>query len=288
MTATETTHQESIHPQFETVPSTPLLLRSVGLKTFWDERHSILWWTGGSAVLSAVIIMLYPSIAVPELEELLERMPPAIQALMGEEIDLATVAGYLDLRMFTFLAPIVFLIYAIGRGTAAIAGEEHRGTMDLLLALPVQRWRIAVEKSMTMLTGLGIIGLGLWAGLVVGGIIVDVQFDISRAFQATVMGILLGMFHGGLALLIGGATGRTGLAIGVSAAAGVFGYLLQTLAPLVDWLQPFQILSPFYYYIDDSAMRNGMNLGHAMVLVVLAAILILAAATAFERRDVQV
>jgi ABC-2 type transport system permease protein len=266
----------------------PVLLRSVGLKTFWDERRSLVWWSSGAAILSAIIVMLYPSIAAgPELEELIERLPPALRALMGEHIDLTTAPGYVNLRLFTFVAPIIFLVYSIGRGTSAVAGEEIRGTMDLLLAHPVKRWRVVVEKSGEMIAGLVIIGFGLWIGIVIGAVAVGVDLNFSRAAQATLMGLLLAIFHGSLALAIGGATGRTGPAIGGSAAVGIAGYFLHTLAPLVDWLEPFQILSPFYYYIEDPAMLQGMNLGHAIVLTALSVILVAIAVVTFQRRDVQ-
>lgn len=270
-------------------PRIPLTLRSVGLKSIRDQRQSLLWWSGGVALMSALVIMLYPSIdGGAELEALFEQMPPAIQAMMGEQIDLSTAAGYLDLRMFTAIAPIIFLVYGIGRGTAAIAGEERRGTMDLLLSHPVKRWRIVIENAVATLFGLAVIGFALWAGLVIGGLIMDVDFSFARAGQATFMGILLGMVYGTLALAVGGLTGQTGRAIGISAAIGIGTYFLHSLAPLVDWLEPFRILSPFYYYIGHSAMLQGFNAAYALVLSLISLILIAIATVAFQRRDVQV
>jgi ABC-2 type transport system permease protein len=102
------------------------------------------------------------------------------------------------------------------------------------------------------------------------------------------MGVLLGIVHGSLALALGGHTGRTGLAIGVSAAAGIAGYFLHTLAPLIDWLEPFRILSPFYYYIGHSPMLRGLNPEYAVVLALMSLALVGIAAVAFQRRDVQV
>jgi ABC-2 type transport system permease protein len=286
---TESARTEQARSTTSTGIRIAFLLRSVGLKTLWDERRSILWWSGGTAILSAIVILLWPSIAAgPELEELIERLPPALQAMMGENIDLTSVPGYLNLRLFTFIAPIIFLVYAIGRGTAAVAGEEDRGTMDVLLSHPVERWRIVVEKFTTMLFGLIVVGLALWVGLVLGALAVNVDLNISRAAQATFMVILLGMFHGALALAIGAGTGRTGLATGIAATVGIAGYFLHTLAPLVDWLEPFQVLSPFYYYIEDPAIMQRMNTGHAVVLVVLSLILLLTGVLSFQQRDVQV
>ena len=45
--------------------------------------------------------------------------------------------------MTSWSHPIVFLlisIWAIGRGSIAVAAEVERGTMDLILSRPVPRW----------------------------------------------------------------------------------------------------------------------------------------------------
>lgn len=265
------------------------MLSTVGLKSIWDQRYSLLWWAGGTALMASIVIMLYPSIdAADELESLFEQMPPVVQAMVGEELDLSTAAGYLDIRMFATIAPIIFLVYAIGRGNAAISGEERRGTLDLLLANPIKRWRIVVANALAMLFGLGVIGIALWAGLVVGGGLMNVEFDAIRAGQATLMSALLGFVFGSLALAIGGASGKPGQAIGISVAVAIATFFLHSLAPLVDWLEPYRLLSPFYYSTGHSVMLEGFNPKYAVILGGGAVGITFLAVIAFQRRDVQV
>jgi ABC-2 type transport system permease protein len=266
----------------------PFLLRSVGLKTLWDERRALFWWTLAAGVLSGLVVLLYPSIgAAPELEEMLERMPPAFRALMGEVVDIASPAGFVSFRVFSFIAPLVFLIYTIGRGTGAIAGEEQRGTLDLVLAHPVPRWRFVVEKFAALLIGGAVVGLGLWLGIVLAALAVNVELSFGRAAEATVAAVVFAYAHGALALALGAATGRTGLSSGVTAAVAIAGYLLHTLGLLVDWLEPFRILSPFYFYLDANPMLNGIDAGHLLVLALLTLAGVGYAAFAFQRRDVR-
>ncbi len=47
-------------------------------------------------------------------------------------------------------------------------------------------------------------------------------------------------------------------------------------------------MSPFYYYIGGDPLLNGLNVGHAGVLIGLTAIFIVAALILFERRDLSV
>ena len=44
------------------------------------------------------------------------------------------------------MVPLLLLIAAIGAGARATAGEEERGTLDLLLANPISRRRLVLEK----------------------------------------------------------------------------------------------------------------------------------------------
>jgi ABC-2 type transport system permease protein len=283
---TDTPTRESATSHFQR--QVPLALRSVGLKSVWDQRFSLLWWTGGTALMSALIVGLYPYIDTgEELEALFEQLPGPIQAMIGEQIDLSTAAGYLDIRMFTTIAPIILLVYAIWRGMASIAGEEGRGTLDLLLAQPVKRWRVIVENAASMFFGLIAIGLALWLGLIGGALLMNVEFSFTRAGAATLMTVLLGMVFGALALAIGAQTGKSGLATGISAAVAVGTYLLHGLAPLVDWLEPARVLSPFYFAIGNSVMLQGFKVTYAGILVAIALTLIVLAAIAFQRRDIQ-
>jgi ABC-2 type transport system permease protein len=269
--------------------STPLFLRSIGLKTLRDQRQSLFWWIIGTFVLSAIMIMLYPQIdGGAELEALFEQMPAPIQAMIGEEIDLSTAAGYLDLRMFATIAPLLFLVYSIGRGNAAVAGEESRGTLDLLLAHPVRRWRIIIEHTLAIGAGLIVISIAMWGGLVVGGILVDETFDWTAAALAILMSGLLGMVFGTLALALGSQTGRPGIAIGVSAAVGIAMFFLHSLAPLVDWLEPARLISPFYYAVGHSVMLDGFNIPYALVLAGISIALTILATVAFSRRDIAI
>jgi ABC-2 type transport system permease protein len=111
--------------------------------------------------------------------------------------------------------------------------------------------------------------------------------DISLAHlaAATVSAVLLAIAYGALALLLGAATGRRALAIGVSAAAAVAAYLVNGLAPLVDGLEIPRKLSPFYHYAAGDPLRHGLSLGHALVLVAIAASATLLAPAIFSRRD---
>ena len=92
--------------------------------------------------------------------------------------------------------------------------------------------------------------------------------------------------YGEIAVLVGAASGRRSLAIGVTAAIAVAAYLVNGLAPLVSALEGPQKLSPFYHYAVGDPLRHGVSVSHMAVLVVIAIIATALAPLFFSRRDV--
>src|SRR5262249_51269934 len=62
----------------------------------------------------------------------------------------------------------VFCVWAVGRAAGAIAGELDRGTMELLLAQPLPRWRLLLAHLLVDLITIPALCLSLWGGTALG------------------------------------------------------------------------------------------------------------------------
>ena len=266
------------------------MLRSVFLKTLRDQRRSLLWWSIGLVILAASIMAFYPSFAdAPEFDTLLEEMPEWLaKSFAGDVSDFTSPEGYLNSQMFVLSLPLMFMIFAIAQGSGTIAGEEDRGTLDLLLSNPLARWRVVAEKFGAMSIATLILAFACWLALAIGAAAVGMEISIWLMAQVTLSGALLGLTFGALALALGCLTGKRGVCIGVASTLGVVAYFLNALAPLVEVLEPSRKLSPFYYYIGADPLTNGLNLGHVSVLIVLPVVLLGMAIITFNRRDLVV
>jgi ABC-2 type transport system permease protein len=263
------------------------MLRSVFGKVVHDQWRLVLGWAAFSAIWPAMYVALYPSIgALGELEKMLDQFPPAFREFFASSsLNLSTPEGFLNMELFTFVAPLLILAYTVVVCGGATAGEEENGTMDLLLANPVPRWRIVVEKSAAFVVGTVVIGIGMWLGAAAGAAAVDIDLDLWLVGQAITSAVLLGLALGGLALALGAITGRRWLAAGVSLMVVVAGFFLNGLGALVDWLKPWRPISPFYQYISNDPLSNGLDPGNVLVLVAWAVVGGVVAVIAFERRD---
>lgn len=259
---------------------------SVLLRTLADRTHALVWWSLGVSVLALLRMAFYPSVRdSPALTRLFEEVSPAFRALIGAA-DLVSPEGYLNAGLFAFLLPVLFLTYTIGFGSDAIAGEEQRKTMDLLLSMPISRTRLVIEKFVAMVVLTTALAVALWIALVIGSPVFEfnIAIDLLAAQVANVA--LLSLVFGATALVLGSATGRRAMAAGVVAGIAVAAQLVNSLAPLVESLRPYQKLSPFYQYSANAPLVNGLSAGHVTVLATTTLALGVAAVIAFQRRDV--
>jgi ABC-2 type transport system permease protein len=246
-----------------------------------------MWWSIGLSALMILTILLYPSIAdSPEFDEIFEKMPDALAKLfVGEVSELTSPEGYLNSQLFVLLVPLLFLFFAIARGSGAIAGEEEKGTLDLLMSYPLKRSRVVMEKFAAMAVAILALAFVLWLSMAVSAVAIGMDIGLGRIAEATLSGALLGLTFGALALALGCATGNRGLCIGLASALGVAAYFLNALAPVVEALEPSRKLSPFYYYMGADPLTNGIDPVHAGVLIALMVVFLAVALVTFERRD---
>lgn len=266
------------------------MLSNVFLKTLRDHRRSLLFWGIGLSLLAIMMAAFFPTIRdMPSIDQFMELLPAEMMALFGGDFgDYSTPEGFLNGELFGFMYPLMLLIFAVGFAGSTIAGEEQDGTLDLLLSHPVKRWRLVVEKYAALVVSLLGIAAFFWLALLAAGSVIDMGLNPLRLAAICFSGTLLAAVFGAMALAVGCARGKKTLALGVTGAIGFTSYIVNGLAPLVDWLEPLRGLSPFYYYKAADPLSNGLDIGHAAVLVGMALVFLAIAVFAFRKRDLSV
>ncbi len=268
---------------------TPPLLRSIAGKTLHDQRRSLPWWVGGLAALVLMYASFWPSVRASgeRFNEFVEQAPSWVRDLIGSP-DFATPEGYVRSELFALTLPIILLVYGIGLGARAIAGEEERGSLDLLLSLPVSRRRVVAERFAALAGGLLLLSATAWAAILALGPPFDLRLDAAAVAAACLLAALLGLAFGSVALAVGAATGRRALAAGVAGALALLSFLVNTFATSVGWIRPLRWISPFRYYAAHDPLVGAFRPLDALVLVAIAAVALAVALATFERRDVGV
>lgn len=262
-------------------------MHSVFGRSLRDTRRSLVWWTLGLVGFVALIVAVWPSVRDnPAIAKLHESYPEALRAFIsfGGEFDFGTPVGYLGAELFSLTVPLLLLVASIGAGARALAGEEEHGTLELLLAQPVTRTRVALEKLAALCVEVSVLGAVLWVAIWVGAQATGMDVSGANLLAGTVNAVLLALAYGAIALLTGAATGRRAPAIAVPTALAVLAYLLNGLSPLVHALHTIRWASPWYHYTAGDPLRHGIATNALVLAAILAAAAILLPVV-FERRN---
>jgi ABC-2 type transport system permease protein len=180
-------------------------------------------------------------------------------------------------------------VFAISAGVKAIAGDEEAGTLDLVQAHPVSRISLALQRFLAILSAL--LAVAAVMCLVVIALRGPGQFTalspghiLAICFQLALFGLLFAA----LAYGVGAWTGRRVYAIAAGAAVAVLGYLGDSFFTQIDGLKWTEKFSPFDWYLGGEPLKNGVQWGHAGLLVGLAVLFVALGTWRYNRRDIAV
>jgi ABC-type transport system involved in multi-copper enzyme maturation permease subunit len=240
----------------------PLLNRGVVLKSARELLPATLLLGVAIMLAEAVLGYVLPTFA-KQLVADLTAMPfiqNVFKALVGAEITAG--AGP---EMFTAVAwvhPVPLALvwaHAAMASTRVPAGEVDRGTVDVLLGLPVSRWGVYASDSLAWLSsGVLVIGAAL-AGNWIGCLWLPASARPDYARVGIVLVNLLAMYLavGALGYLCSSLSNRRGWAMGVVFAIVVTSFLVNYLAQFWAPAQRVEFLSVLRYYKPLFVMRDG-------------------------------
>lgn len=263
-----------------------MLLRNVFTKTVRDLRWPTFWVALGMGAMTGYFCLLFPTYSkIIDLNSILEKMGPAAK-LMGASLgDASTLVGFLHIELFSMILPALMVAFAAGMASGFTAGEESRGTIDVLLSFPVSRTRLVLEKSLAVVLGCIVAAIVVLVFAVAGAALSASALPADRLAAALAMVVLLGLAFGAIALAISAATGNRAASIGITVALMVAMYLVDALAVIIDGLGVIRPLSLFRYYMGNDPLRNGISLSDAGVLVGVTVVFLAMSVVLFERRD---
>ena len=177
------------------------------------------------------------------------------------------------------------MVVAIAYGARTLAGEQADGTLDFLLANPITRRRVVLEKLIGLCVVVVPLAAVAGATVVALGLFIDLRVGIDRIAIACLGATLVAVFIGTLAMLAGAATGSHTVAIGLPTAVFAASYLIVGLAGLVSWLEPLRVVSPLYHANGTQPLLHGLPVANYLILFGLCVAAFVATSEIFNRRD---
>ena len=254
------------------------------------ESQSLIGAAGGYILLISLFVgLLLPAFKTLNLQTYLTGSIGALVGGSSVAPNTPIFSAYLALELYGSFFLLLFggvMAYTSG---SSIARNIEDGSMDIMLARPVSRTRLYLEKWAAMLIGaMLLIGVSLFTAwldtLIFAGAVIHWQwFLLAHVDIAAVFFLVIGI---GLLISAVLSAGRT--AGGVATMVVVFGYLCQTFGTAGDRLGFLKYLSP-YFYAPSAQVINQEQWNDAWrLLILLAAGLIagVAGLVLFRRRDI--
>jgi ABC-2 type transport system permease protein len=257
---------------------------SLTRKAISDRQAVALLAAYGLLVMAIIMAPMYNALA-DSIGPVVDAMPQALLAMVGFA-DYSTATGWYHGEMLSITSPAVFAIVAVGAGIA-LAVEEKRRTISVILGAPVSRRRVAGAKLAALLALVVISGvllfLGIWAGDAIGGL----GIPVSHIAAACLLQVGLGLVFGAAAYAVAGAVGNSSAAAWTGAGVAMGGWAINTFVgvnPDAAWLARF---SPFYWALHSFPLDNGMDWTALAVLVGASAVLLVVGLLGYQRRDLR-
>ena len=267
------------------------LAGSVRVSRIWIKtlsEHQALLIITGFVMFLVMGVMIGPmfNMMPAELMDMTADFPEALLAAFGGG-DMSTPEGWYQLETFGLMAPIALMVVTIAVGARALAGEEERRTMGLLLANPIKRSKVVIEKAWAMMICAITVGFATFAGVVAGSLLGGLGMDIGNIAATCLLVTLLGLVFGALALALSAAMGRGKVAVFGSIGTATVFYLAASLLPLSKSVAGYAKWSPYYYYLSSDPLLTGMDWGHGAILAGLTLGLVVLSVVLFQRRDLR-
>ncbi len=253
---------------------------------FVSQLRTTLTWGAVLGALGTLYVLLFPAMNENmNMDEYLQNLPEELKAFIPSisgSID--TLPGWLDLEMFSLIAPFSLPFFVIIMGARAIAGREENGRIDLLLSNPIPRWSLVlatlVNMTLALSVALAVIGAFTWLPT----LLIEGELGVGQLLNGLVSLIPFSLFFGALALVLSSIVRRSSTAIALPGVLLVAMYVANGLGSYNESFELVQPLSLFHYL--GTPLQDGVTWGFFGVTLLLALGLTALAAVLFERREI--
>lgn len=262
-------------------------MNSIFIKTFRDKKWFIVGWFIGFMALAALMVAFYPAMHQDgTIDQLVATMPPAFKGLVGNLADLTRFDTYLASQLFdiriSLLAGIMATILALG----ITVNEEEKGQLRTVLALPIGRTKLLLQKWFAMLVIIFVVLLGTTVSIFALQGTVDASIEFSVLMNLFIMTWLVITTLASVTFAVAMASGKRSLAMLFGILLLASSFIISTFGAAVDWLADYEKLSIFHYFPASDVARNGIDSNNVIVLASVMLISLFIAIIVFRRRDV--
>jgi ABC-2 type transport system permease protein len=219
-------------------PSSNPLLRVPVLSAIWEQRVGLIAWMIGTAVMASFLLSLVTSLTD------FVRTNPIMQGYaraVGTSDPVLILLGAFWFGLANVLV-VFFAIVQVGRWAA----EDAEGRLEMTIAQPVPRWRVVVERFVTLAVTSALVSAAGSLAVAAEAPGQGIHLDAGRMVLATALLVLLALTFGAAGAVLTARLPRA--AVPLLSAIAVVSYFMLALGPLFKWPDWTLDLSAFRLY----------------------------------------
>jgi ABC-2 type transport system permease protein len=253
------------------------------------NRRSLIIWVSVLALLSFLMMSLYPSFAddADKMEELLSAFPEDfLKAFGANKLSMAEGIGWFALE--TYLLIILFgSMFAVILGSSMLAKEEEEKTIEFLLAKPVTRSQVVTGKLLAFVGYIFAFNFCVGLATFIGFELFVEQYSRIELLRLIAAPFLAHLSFACIGFLLSLFFTRRKSAYSAGIGLVLLTYFLSVIADLAERVRFLRYASPFYYMNAADIVTNG-RIDPLHILIVLGVSVFAVGATYFlyNRRDI--
>ncbi|MDR4888045.1 ABC transporter permease subunit [Fredinandcohnia sp. QZ13] len=260
---------------------------NVFLRELKAYRKSLIIWSVGIVMLILMGKTKYSSLSTSgqSLNELIESMPKALQALMGTgTLDVSTLIGYFSI-LYVYLL-LMATIHGAMMGSSIIAKEERDKTFEFLFVKPITRTKVISMKLTAGIFNLVVFNVVTTVATI---LIFEMHNEIADIFMLMggmfILQVLFLMIGSALASIIRNTRSAAPIATGIL----LLTFILSIVIDLSEKLENLSYIVPFKYFAaKDMLTGDGFEAVFVIISLSLIAILTIVTFVFYKKRDLNV
>ncbi len=258
-------------------------------KTLRDKRWVILGWMLGMGLLCIFTLSFFPTFSETKaFDEIFKNLPQQFQGLLGDSDTFRKLPNYVGAQLYDIRLPLLTIVLAVVMAVGLTVSEEESGTLKTLQSLPIARRSVVIAKWLSLGLITGLVTFAAVPGVLIGAALINKgTIDAGDLLYATTLLWLLSFGVAAFGFMVGFATGRKSLTVGLVSLFAVYNIFLAWFASSVDWLQDVYKFTLYYYFNNPQPVVGGVDWWHVVVLAAAPVVFGLVGLVVYQRRDIE-
>jgi len=267
---------------------------SVSWKEIYENRKGTLFYATLMFLFCLMMASMFEPTLFEGLEEVFKNYPPAVQEMVGGQIALSQVEGFIHTYLITF-SWMYIGIYLMLKSSQDIPKEIENKTIDLMLSKPIKRWEFFTGKYFKHVSSALIIVVFLALGIFLG-IFIAPGINLAEVHFVEITFVLVWTFVLLVALIstayFFSAFLNPRLSLSLSFGMLIVFYFLGSFSGLFpEEIQGIKYFSLFGYFQTADLLVDQVwdfVMLHFLVLIVYSVVITTVAGVIFNKRDIPV